>query len=55
MRSYDSALARRPQIRVKFKTAVARFAVDDVSIAVPARFTRDGLSEVINHLLGLGT
>ena len=27
----------------------------DTAIAVPSRFTRDGLSEVINHLLGLGT
>jgi len=43
------------QVRVQFTTHHKEFKVPDTSIALPTRLTRKGLSEVINHLLGLDT
>ncbi|KAK9728215.1 ribosome biogenesis protein ytm1, variant 2 [Basidiobolus ranarum] len=42
-----------PQIQVRFTTRQTQYAVTDTPIVVPARLKRYGLSEIINHLLGL--
>ncbi|KAK8807026.1 hypothetical protein WA158_003785 [Blastocystis sp. Blastoise] len=44
-----------PQIRVKFVTKFDKYRVPETPIAVPLRFSRYGLSEVVNHLLDLAT
>ena len=44
-----------PQIRVSFTTHHDKYKVTETPFAVPMRLTRYGLSEVINHLLGLDT
>ncbi|KAG5182364.1 WD40-repeat-containing domain protein [Tribonema minus] len=45
--------ATPPQVRVKFVTKLASIRVTDLPIAVPETLGRYGLSEVVNHLLGL--
>ncbi|ORX81810.1 WD40 repeat-like protein [Basidiobolus meristosporus CBS 931.73] len=42
-----------PQIQVRFTTRQTQYAVTDTPIVVPTRLKRYGLSEIINHLLGL--
>lgn len=42
------------QVRVRFVTTYERYRVPEAGFAVPSRLTRLGLSEVINHLLGIG-
>lgn len=42
------------QVRVRFVTKHERYRVTEAPFAVPARLTRFGLSEVVNHLLGNG-
>lgn len=42
------------QVRVRFVTKIDQYRVVDTPFAVPARLTRYGLSEVINHLLSQG-
>jgi ribosome biogenesis protein YTM1 len=43
------------KIEVRFVTRLGReYAVADTAFSVPARLTRRGLSEVVNHLLRLG-
>lgn len=39
---------------MKLTTTIERFKITDTAIAIPTRFSRKGLSEVVNHLLGLG-
>jgi ribosome biogenesis protein YTM1 len=41
------------QIRVRFVTKIASIRVAETPFAVPIRLARYGLSEIINHLLGL--
>lgn len=41
-------------VRVRFVTKLDEYRVTETPFAVPARLTRRGLSEVVNHLLGRG-
>ena len=42
------------QVQVRFVTKQTEYAVTDTPMLVPSRLRRYGLSEIINHLLGLG-
>ena len=48
-----AAESAEPQVQARFTTNLdARWRVTDSPIQLPTRLTRDGLSEVVNHLLG---
>lgn len=44
-----------PQVRVKFVTKNAAIRVTETPFAVPTKLTRQGLSQVVNHLLNTPT
>lgn len=48
------SLTAASQVRVRFVTEHAEYAVSDAPFSLPAKLGRQGLSEVVNHLLGLG-
>lgn len=50
----ESEASVQVQLQVRFITRQKKYVVTDAPILVPARLKRVGLSEIINHLLGLG-
>jgi hypothetical protein len=49
-----TAASETSQVQIKFITRTRKYIIPDVSILVPIRLKRAGLSEIINHLLGKG-
>ena len=41
-----------PTVFVRFSTSLGEHAITDEKIAVPVKFRRLGLSQIVNHLLG---
>lgn len=52
MDSIDEDVAK---VQVKFKTDLVKYKVTEKPFSVPINLNRRGLSQVINHLLGLST
>lgn len=42
------------QVQVRFITQQPEYAVSDSAILVPSNLKKDGLSEIVNSLIGLG-
>jgi hypothetical protein len=46
--------SEQEQVQVRFTTQQPEYAVSDAAILLPSNIKKEGLSEIVNNLLGLG-
>jgi hypothetical protein len=46
--------SEQEQVQVRFTTQQPEYAVNDSAILLPSNIKKEGLSEIVNSLLGLG-